>query len=152
MARREEPKGKPQTRGYRKARRQAAKAQRKVARQHQDTARKWALTVVLDHDEVAVEDFRPRFLAKSTMARKAADAAIGATKKRALVEMGRKHGRTVHLVHPARTTIDCAHCGARAKHRLPLRENLHLHRVRHLAPPGQELRPRDARPGWSQPG
>src|SRR5436309_981198 len=53
------------------------------------------------------------------MARKAADAAIGATKT-ALIEMGRKHARAVHLVCPAHTTMDCAHCGARATHRLPL--------------------------------
>ncbi|MBP2059690.1 transposase [Streptomyces iranensis] len=39
--------------------------------------------------------------------------------------MGRKHGRTVHLVHPAHTTMDCAHCGARAKHALPLGERTH---------------------------
>ncbi|MCZ4602338.1 transposase, partial [Streptomyces sp. Lzd4kr] len=50
-----------------------------------------------------------------------ADAAIGATKK-ALVEMARKHGRIVHLVHPAHTTMDCAKCGARTKHALPLSE------------------------------
>jgi putative transposase len=98
-----------------------AKAQKKVARQRQDTARKWAKAVVRDHDEIAVEDFKPRFLAKSTMARKAADAAIGAT-KRALIETARRYGRTVHLVNPAHTTMDCAHCGARAKHRLPLSE------------------------------
>ena len=77
--------------------------------------------MVRDHDAIAVEDFKPRFLAKSTMARKAADAAIGAT-KRALTEMARKHGRIVHLVHPAHTTMDCAHCGARTKHALPLSE------------------------------
>jgi hypothetical protein len=40
-----------------------------------------------------VEDFKPKFLAKTTMARKAADAAIGAA-KRALTEMAAKHGRT----------------------------------------------------------
>ncbi|MGW5544259.1 zinc ribbon domain-containing protein, partial [Streptomyces sp. NPDC003998] len=57
-------------------------------------------------------------LAKTTMARKAADAAIAAT-KRALCEMGRKHGRDVRLVHPAHT-MDCAKCGARTKHALPL--------------------------------
>jgi putative transposase len=121
MARRRQPKGKPQTKGYRKAQRQAAKQHKKVARQREDTARKWAKTVVRDHDHIAVEDFKPKFLAKSTMARKAADAAIGAT-KRALIETARKHGRTVHLVNPAHTTMDCAHCGARAKHRLPLSE------------------------------
>ncbi|QIY55241.1 transposase [Streptomyces sp. RPA4-5] len=57
----------------------------------------------------------------TSMARKAADAAVGATKA-ALVEMGRKHGRAVHLVHPAHTTMDCAQCGARTKHALPLSE------------------------------
>ncbi|WP_063352807.1 RNA-guided endonuclease TnpB family protein [Streptomyces sp. MJM8645] len=121
MARRRAPKGKAQTKGYREARRQAAKVSRKVARQRQDTGRKWAKQVVRDHDAIAVEDFRPKFLARTTMAGKAADAAIGAT-KRALIEMGRKHGRSVHLVDPAHTTMDCAHCGARAKHRLPLSE------------------------------
>ncbi|MFE4443761.1 zinc ribbon domain-containing protein, partial [Streptomyces sp. NPDC056820] len=52
---------------------------------------------------------------------KAADATIGATKM-ALIEMGRKHGRDVRLVHPAHTTMDCASCGARTKHALPLSE------------------------------
>ncbi|AXE23771.1 transposase [Streptomyces globosus] len=121
MARRRTAKNRPDTNGYRKARRAAAKVSKKIARQRQDTGRKWAKAVVRDFDHLAVEDFRPKFLAKSTMARKAADAAIGAVKT-ALVEMARKHGRTVHLVHPAHTTMDCAHCGARAKHRLPLSE------------------------------
>lgn len=121
MARRKQPKGKPQTKGYRRAKDQAAKVHKKVARQRQDTARKWAKSVVRDHDQIAVEDFRPKFLAKSTMARKSADAAIGATKA-TLLEMARKHGRTVHLVDPAHTTMDCGGCGARAKHRLPLSE------------------------------
>ncbi|MGY6025295.1 RNA-guided endonuclease InsQ/TnpB family protein [Streptomyces spinosirectus] len=121
MARRRPAKGQPASRGYREARRQTAKLHRKVARQRQDGARKWAKRVVREHDALAVEDFRPKFLAKSTMARKAADAAIGATKQ-ALVEMGRKHGRAVHLVHPGHTTMDCATCGARTKHALPLSE------------------------------
>ncbi|GLF93801.1 RNA-guided endonuclease TnpB family protein [Streptomyces yaizuensis] len=121
MARRRTPKNRPDTKGYKKARRAAAKMHKKITRQRTDTGRKWAKAVVRDFDHLAVEDFRPRFLAKSTMARKAADAAIGATKT-ALVEMARKHGRTVHLVNPAHTTMDCAHCGARAKHRLPLSE------------------------------
>lgn len=124
MARRRAPKGRKQSKGYQQARRQTAKLHKKIARQRQDTARKWAKRVVRDHDALAVEDFRPRFLAKSTMARKAADAAIGATKQ-ALVEMGRKHGRAVHLVHPAYTTMDCARCGARAKHALPLGVRTH---------------------------
>ncbi|WP_406477248.1 RNA-guided endonuclease InsQ/TnpB family protein [Streptomyces platensis] len=121
MARRKPAKGQAASKGYREAKRQTAKLHKKVARQRQDTARKWAKRVVRNHDALAVEDFRPKFLAKSSMARKAADAAIGATKA-ALAEMARKHGRAVHLVHPAHTTMDCAQCGARTKHALPLSE------------------------------
>ncbi|WP_406170534.1 RNA-guided endonuclease InsQ/TnpB family protein [Streptomyces sp. NBC_00996] len=121
MARRRPAKGQCASKGYREAQRLRAKAHQKVARQRQDTGRKWARKVVTDHDALAVEDFRPKFLAKTTMARKAADAAIGATKQ-ALIEMGRMHGRDVHLVHPAYTTMDCARCGARTKHALPLSE------------------------------
>ncbi|MEU0502560.1 transposase [Nocardia sp. NPDC005998] len=121
MARRKPKRGQPGSRGYQKAKRKAARLHNKVARQRQDTARKWAKAVVRDFDQVAVEDFKPKFLAKTTMARKAADAAIGATKT-AMLEMGRKHGRDVRLVYPAHTTMDCRMCGARAKHRLPLSE------------------------------
>ncbi|MGW4625610.1 RNA-guided endonuclease InsQ/TnpB family protein [Streptomyces rubiginosohelvolus] len=124
MARRRPAKGRVASKGYRQARVQAAKLHKKVARQRQDTARKWAKSVVRDHDAIAVEDFRPKFLARSTMARKAADAAIGATKT-ALIEMGRKHGRDIRLVHPAHTTMDCASCGARTKHALPLSERIY---------------------------
>ncbi len=121
MARRRPAPGQKASKGYRAAQERTAKLHRKVAAQRTDRARKWAKNVVRDHDAVAVEDFKPRFLARTTMARKAADAAIGATKQ-ALVEMARKHGRVVHLVNPAHTTMDCAQCGARAKHRLPLSE------------------------------
>ncbi len=121
MARRRPAMSQAVSKGYREAKRQTAKLHRKVANQRTDTGRKWAKKVVRDHDALAVEDFRPKFLAKTTMARKAADAAISATKK-ALIEMGRKHGREVRLVHPAHTTMDCAQCGARTKHALPLSE------------------------------
>ncbi|MCX4612589.1 MULTISPECIES: RNA-guided endonuclease TnpB family protein [Streptomyces] len=121
MARRKPKKGQAASKGYREAQHLRAKACKKVARQRQDTGRKWAKRVVTDHDAVAVEDFRPKFLARTSMARKAADAAIGAT-KRALTEMGRKHARDVRLVHPAHTTMDCGRCGARTKHALPLSE------------------------------
>ncbi|WP_369146091.1 RNA-guided endonuclease InsQ/TnpB family protein [Streptomyces sp. R44] len=121
MARRRPGRGKPASKGYREAKRLRVKAHQKVVRQRVDTSRKWAKKVVRDHDAIAMEDFRPRFLAKTTMARKAADATIGATKN-ALIEMGRKHGRDVRLVNPAYTTMDCARCGARAKHVLPLSE------------------------------
>ncbi|MEU6422644.1 RNA-guided endonuclease InsQ/TnpB family protein [Streptomyces spiralis] len=121
MARRKPKKGQAASKGYREAKRLRAKAYKKVARQREDTGRKWAKKVVRDHDAIAVEDFRPKFLSRTAMARQAADAAIGATKA-ALIEMGRKHGRDIRLVHPAHTTMDCAHCDARAKHRLPLGE------------------------------
>ncbi|MEU1478495.1 transposase [Streptomyces sp. NPDC005760] len=124
MARRKPKEGKPPSRGYREAKRQRARTHQKIARQRQDTARKWAKRVVRDHDVIAVEDFRPKFLAGTSMARKAADAAIGAT-KRALIEMARKYGRDVRLVHPAYTTMDCAACGARTKHALPLSERVY---------------------------
>ncbi|MFE2972467.1 RNA-guided endonuclease InsQ/TnpB family protein [Streptomyces sp. NPDC059340] len=121
MARRKPKRGQAASKGYREAKQQTAKLHKKVARQRQDIGRKWAKSVVRDHDALAVEDFRPKFLAKTTMARTAADAAISATKT-ALIEMGRKHGRDVRLVHPAHTTMDCAQCGARTKHALPLSE------------------------------
>ncbi|MFF4569104.1 RNA-guided endonuclease InsQ/TnpB family protein [Streptomyces sp. NPDC001410] len=121
MARRKPKKGQAASKGYREAKKWRAKTYQKIARQRQDAARKWAKKVVRDHDAIAVEDFRPKFLARTSMARKAADAAIGATKK-ALIEMGRKHGRDVRLVHPAHTTMDCGRCGARTKHALPLPE------------------------------
>jgi putative transposase len=121
MARRKPAKGRPASKGYREAKHLRAKLHKKVARQREDTGRKWAKRVMRDHDGVAVENFRPRFLARTTMARKAADAAISAT-KRALIEMGRKHRRDVRLVHPAHTTMECADCGARTKHALPLSE------------------------------
>ncbi|MFF3689678.1 RNA-guided endonuclease InsQ/TnpB family protein [Streptomyces sp. NPDC002187] len=121
MARRKPKKGQAGSKGYLAAKRRTAKLHKKVARQRQDTGRKWAKRIVRDHDVLAVEDFRPKFLSRTTMARKAADAAISATKT-ALVEMGRKHGRDVRLVHPAHTTMDCAQCGARTKHALPLSE------------------------------
>ncbi|MFD8230437.1 RNA-guided endonuclease InsQ/TnpB family protein [Streptomyces sp. NPDC059696] len=120
-SRRKPTRGHAASKGYRQARAQVAKLHKKVARQRQDTARKWAKRVVRDHDAIAVEDFRPKFLSRTTMARKAADAAIGATKT-ALIEMGRKHGRDIRLVHPAHTTMECASCGARTKHALPLSE------------------------------
>ncbi|MER5520980.1 transposase [Streptomyces sp. NPDC002763] len=119
MARRKPKRGQATSKGYREAQKWRSKTCRKIARQRQDRARKWAKKVVRDHDVIAVEDFRPKFLTRTSMARKAADAAIGATRN-ALLEMGRKHGREVRLVHPAYTTMDCGRCGARTKHALPL--------------------------------
>ncbi|MEO3922632.1 transposase [Micromonosporaceae bacterium B7E4] len=119
MARRRRPRGAPPSNGYLRAKRQAAKLATKAARQNTHDARIWAKKVVDNHATIAVEDFKPTFLTKSRMARKAADAAIGAA-KRELVDRGRRAGRKVVLVPPAYTTMTCSQCGTRAKHRLGL--------------------------------
>lgn len=119
MARRRRPRGHAQSGGYRRAVRQAARLHKKAARQTTHDARMWAKRVVDHHDLIAVEDFKPKFLARSTMARKSADAAIGTT-KRILIEVGKRAGRKVVLVPPAYTTMTCAMCGTRAKDRLGL--------------------------------
>lgn len=124
MARRKPSKGQCGSAGYKSAKKMAAKQYKKIVRQRRDTAGKWAKNVVRDHDVVAAEDFRPKFLAKSTMARKAADAAIGSTKA-VLVHMARKHQRVLHLVNPANTTTDCGHCTTRAKRALPLSQRIY---------------------------
>jgi putative transposase len=123
MARRRRPRGQTPSKGYQRARRRAAKLHKRAARQNTHAARQWARCVVADHQVIAVEDFRPRFLAKSSMARKAADAAIGAA-KRELIERGTRAGRRVVLVPPAYTTMTCASCSARAKQRLTLAERV----------------------------
>jgi putative transposase len=123
MARRRRPRGQTPSKGYQRARRRAAKLQKKAARQNTHTARTWARRVVADHQVIAVEDFRPSFLAKSSMARKAADAAIGAA-KRELIERAQRAGRRVVLVPPAYTTMTCASCSARAKQRLALADRV----------------------------
>ncbi|QYX83259.1 transposase [Streptomyces akebiae] len=53
-ARRRPKKGKPGSKGYHEARKPRAKAHKKVARQREDTGRKWAKKVVRDHDAIAV--------------------------------------------------------------------------------------------------
>ncbi len=121
MARRKPTPGRSGSRGYKHAKRQSAQLHKKVARQRQDTARKWVRRVVADHQQIAVEDFKPKFLAKSTMARKSADAAISATKNE-LVNYATRAGRQVAMVPPAYTTMTCSNpsCFARAKQRLDL--------------------------------
>jgi putative transposase len=76
-----------------------------------------------NHQLIAVEDFRPKFLARSTIARKAADAGIGII-KRELIERGTRAGRKVVLVPPACTTMTCSSCFARNKQRLGLAERI----------------------------
>ncbi|MGU3583151.1 RNA-guided endonuclease InsQ/TnpB family protein [Rhodococcus sp. C26F] len=123
MARRRRGKGHPPSKGYQRARKTAAKVQKKAARQNRHDGRIWARTVVAEHRLLAVEDFKPKFLSKTNMARKAADAAVGAI-KRELVEQGRRAGRKVVLVRPAYTTMTCSRCFARAKQSLGLAERI----------------------------
>lgn len=103
------------------ARRDVAKLHRKVARQRRYDQVQWARKVVANHNLIAVEDFKVKFLAKSTMAKKAADASIAGTKA-ALIEYAKRADRELVLVSPAYTTQTCSGCGARAKHRLGLEE------------------------------
>jgi putative transposase len=117
MSRRQPARGQGPSKGYQRAKRQAAKICKKAARQNAHAARAWVHRVVADHQVIAVEDFKPKFLAKSTMARKAADAAIGAA-KRELIYRGERAGRKVVLVPPAYTTMTCSSCFAIAKQRL----------------------------------
>ena len=121
MARRRRPKGQPQTKGYQRAKLEAAKVAKKAQRRNTHEGRMWARRVVADHQLIAVEDFRPKFLAKSTMAKKAADAAVS-TIKRTLIEYAERAGRKVVLVQPAYTTMTCSGCGTKAKDRLLLDE------------------------------
>lgn len=121
MSRRYRGRGKAPSRGYVTARRQTARLHKKAAGQNTHAARIWARRVVMDHQTIAIEDFRARFLARSTMARKAADAGIG-TIKRILIECGERAGRKVVLVPPAYTTMTCSSCFARDKQRLGLAE------------------------------
>ena len=114
MARRRAPKGQPQTKGYQRAKLEAAKVAKKAVRRNTHEGRMWARRVVADHQLIAIEDFRPKFLAKSTMARKAADAAVS-TIKRTLIEYAERAGRTVVMVQPAYTTMTCSGCFAKAK-------------------------------------
>jgi len=123
MARRKPPAGQRASKGYLRAKRVAAKLCKKLARQRQDTARKWATKVVANHGVLAIEDFKPKFLAKSRMARKSADGAIGTTIA-TLIEYAQRAGRKVVLVSPAYTTMTCSGCGARAKSHLLLSQRV----------------------------
>ena len=119
MARRKPKPGQPSSRGYKRAKLRAAKIHKKVARQRQHDSRIWAHGIVRNHDLIAIEDFRPKFLGQTRMARKAADAAITAAKN-TLIEYGQRAGREVVMVKPAYTTMTCSRCHARAKQHLPL--------------------------------
>lgn len=114
-----------QSQEYKRAKKKTARVHRQIRWQRREASRSWAQRVVRAHDAIAVEDFKPRFLSKSRMARKAHDAAIGAL-KRELIAQAQTAGRTVVLAPPAYTTMTCSSCGSRAKNRLPLNERTFL--------------------------
>ncbi len=123
MARRKPKPGQKSSRGYKTAKKEAAKCHKKVARQRQDGHRKWAYGSCVAFESIALEDFKPKFLFKTTMARKAADAGIGSA-KRELIFMARKFERNLVLIPPAYTSMTCSACDARTKHRLPLSQRV----------------------------
>ena len=110
-----------QTSGYKTARKAAAKLHVHAANQVKHDAHVWSSRVVAAHDLIAIEDFKPKFLSKSRMARKSADNAVGQT-KRILIEKAQRAGRQAVTVPPAYTTMTCSRCGAIAKSRLSLSE------------------------------
>jgi putative transposase len=123
MARRKPAPGKKASNGYKTAKRDAAKLHKKVARQRQHTTRQWARNVVTNHQLIAVEGFRTKFLFQTTMARKAADNAVGQA-KRELISYAQRAGRKVVIVPPAYTTMTCSQCAAINKQRMALSERI----------------------------
>lgn len=123
MARRKPSKGKPASKGYKRAKRESAKALKHARRQNQHDGRMWVQKIVGAFDLIACEDFKPKFLAKSTMARKAADSSVG-TLQKMLLEYASRAERKVVMVQPAYTTMTCSKCFARAKQRFELDERI----------------------------
>jgi putative transposase len=123
MARRKRPKNQPLSAGYQAARVQFAKLHAQVARQRKHDARQWARNVVTENKLIAVEDFKPMFLAKTGMARKASDNSVGMVKAK-LIRYGRQAGRTVVLVPAAYTTQTCSDCGSKTKTTLTLQDRI----------------------------
>lgn len=119
MARRQRRRGQAPSRGYRQARASKARTEKRAARQAQHERREWAKRVVDNHQLIAVEDLRLKFIAKSTMARKAADIGLGEL-RRELTERAVRAGRQVVIVAPACTTMTCSQCFARTTQTLGL--------------------------------
>ena len=104
---------------YRKAKRLKAKEERKARRVRQERSRKWAQQIAKNHAQIAVEDFKPKFMFKSTLARKAADAACGVL-LRELEIQAHKYNCELVKVNPAYTTQECHICHARTKQQMTL--------------------------------
>ncbi len=109
------------SKGYFTAKLKVSRIQSGIARQRRDRAFKWARKIVNNFGQIAIEDFKPKFLAKSSMAKKATDGAVGMTKQ-ILIDIATAAKRNVVLVNPAYTTMTCASCGTRATTQLALQE------------------------------
>ncbi len=123
MARRKPKPGAKASKGYATAKHDAAKLHKKVARQRQHTSRQWARAIVANHQLIAVEGFRTKFLFHTRMARKAADNAVGQA-KRELITCAKRAHRTVVIVPPAYTTMTCSSCWSINKTALPLKQRI----------------------------
>ncbi|KJF15705.1 hypothetical protein [Acidithrix ferrooxidans] len=117
MTQRKPGRGQQAFNDYRQAKRDAAKTYRSATRQRQDDSRNCAKSVVMDQDRLGLEDIKAKFLAKTTMAEKAADAAIGSAKS-VLVFMTKKDCRDLQPVEPRWTMMDCSRYGSRTMHLL----------------------------------
>lgn len=105
---------------YRKSKKKAAKLHRRVKNQRKEQARRWAQDVAKNNANIAVEDFKSKFLhANKTLAKKATDNAVGLVKQE-LIIAAETYGCTVVFVDPHYTTMDCSNCGTRAKAKLEL--------------------------------
>lgn len=110
---------KAETQAYNRAKMKAAREHRAARYQREGRGRQWANQVAKTHRFVAAEDFKPKFLAATTMAKKMHNAAIG-TFKHYLQEAVTKQGGTYILVPPHYSTMTCSSCATRAKQRLEL--------------------------------
>jgi putative transposase len=117
-----------QSRGYKKARTQYRKLCQRIAAQRLTIAHTWAKRVCERNDIIASEDFKPKFLSKTTMARNAQDAAI-AMDIQILHWQAVKNGRRFIPVNPAYTTQTCSECGEIANPPIGLKER--VYRCRH---------------------
>lgn len=99
-----------QSKGYKKARKQYRELCQRIAGQRLTVAHTWAKHVCERNDIIASENFKPKFLSKTNMARNAQDAAI-ATNIQILQWQAVKNGRKLIPVNPAYTTQTCSECG-----------------------------------------
>ena len=99
-----------QSKGYKKARSQYRNLCQRIAAQRLTIAHTWAKHVCAHNDIIANENFKPKFLSKTNMARNAQDAAI-AMDIQILQWQAAKNGRKIIQVNPAYTTQACSNCG-----------------------------------------